>query len=136
LAGRGIDHDAPPVPERQRGRVDEGIKLKKCCRFSPVATADMIMGRTTEECGRSAACRTIKGPVKAPDPGFTTRRKPPRKRPAKNAVFSAIHSAFSSVWWLTVKEAEDYIAPLGRAAAWRDGASAKPLTVLYGDIRP
>jgi hypothetical protein len=30
---------------------------------------------------------------------------------------------------LTVWRAEDYIGPLGRAAAWRDCASAKPLTV-------
>jgi hypothetical protein len=30
---------------------------------------------------------------------------------------------------LTMTAADDYIDPLGRAAAWRDGASAKPLTV-------
>jgi hypothetical protein len=29
---------------------------------------------------------------------------------------------------LTRPTAEDYIPPYGRAAAWRDGASAKPLT--------
>ena len=29
--------------------------------------------------------------------------------------------------------AEDYIRRSGRAAAWRDGASAKPLTVSHGD---
>ena len=31
--------------------------------------------------------------------------------------------------WLTKRGAAPYIRPLGRAAAWRDGASAKPLTV-------
>ena len=34
---------------------------------------------------------------------------------------------------LTRPAPQDYIDPLGRAAAWRDGASAKPLTVSHGD---
>ena len=34
---------------------------------------------------------------------------------------------------LTRPVPQDYIDPLGRAAAWRDGASAKPLTVSHGD---
>jgi hypothetical protein len=31
--------------------------------------------------------------------------------------------------WLTMPVHADYIRPSGRATAWRDGASAKPLTV-------
>jgi hypothetical protein len=51
------------------------------------------------------------------------------RKAAKIAVFSAIHRGFLHAGRLTVHAGEAYIDPLGRAAASRDGVSAKPLTV-------
>jgi hypothetical protein len=67
---------------------------------------------------------------------------PPSRRPArapgrckragvdeKIVVFSSPDRISFASGRLTIKPAEAYIRRLGRAAAWRDGASAKPLTV-------
>ena len=43
-----------------------------------------------------------------------------------SAAEATLRICFGEV--LTRPTAEDYIPPYGRAAAWRDGASAKPLT--------
>ena len=50
-----------------------------------------------------------------------TRQKLPLRRPSTGLILAREP--------LTMTAADDYIDPLGRAAAWRDGASAKPLTV-------
>ncbi len=47
----------------------------------------------------------------------------------RNCRFRRSTGPFSCVGRLTITVAEDYIRSLGRAAARRDGASAKPLTV-------
>jgi hypothetical protein len=56
-------------------------------------------------------------------------RSSAERNPAKTADLSAIRRAFSCVRRLTITGSEDYIHALGRAAARRDGASTKPLTV-------
>jgi hypothetical protein len=60
----------------------------------------------------------IESPCKAsPKSGTNCRLPIPRRR------------HFSAPGWLTKTGGAPYIGSLGRAAAWRDGASAKPLTV-------
>ena len=52
------------------------------------------------------------------------------RKPVRNCRFLIpSHCLFSRRVRLTKMGANPYIEPLGRAAAWRDGASAKPLTV-------
>jgi hypothetical protein len=88
-----------------------------------------IMQRTAEECGRSTARDALATPYSARSHGgrsamlrsSRTRQKLPLCRRSTGVILAREP--------LTMTGAEDYIDPLGRAAAWRDGASAKPLTV-------
>ena len=57
--------------------------------------------------------------------------------PAKNAALSAVHRAdFGGSEPLTMPAARSLYRPSWRAAAWRDGASAKPLTVYAVNYHP
>jgi hypothetical protein len=51
------------------------------------------------------------------------------KNPAGLPLSYTLASLLFTPTWLTKRGAHPYIEPLGRAAARRDGASAKPLTV-------
>jgi hypothetical protein len=81
---------------------------------------DTIVQRTTEECGRSAARRRVDTWIRGgwrPRKAGLRRNNDRREKAAKIAAFS-MHSRSSFRFGrLTISEAEDYIAPLGRAAA-------------------
>src|ERR1700688_5329755 len=57
----------------------------------------------------------------------------PHSRRARRVEIACSAGLISGSEALTRPAPQDYIDPLGRAAAWRDGASAKPLTVSHGD---
>src|SRR5580700_11835118 len=71
-----------------------------------------------------------------PGTGFPTpgaRRLVPPLRRGRRAEIARSAGLILGAKALTRPAPQDYIDPLGRAAAWRDGASAKPLTVSHGD---
>jgi len=80
------------------------------------------MPRTAEDCGRSATGDRLSAPL-ARD-GL-----PLYFRSARRAEIACSGGLILGSKALTRPAPQDYIDPLGRAAAWRDGASAKPLTV-------
>jgi hypothetical protein len=105
-------------------------------RFPWLRHRDRIGSRTAEECGRSAAHQGRKVELGPPS---SLARRPLRESagladaPAgsgqKLPRFCGSPGPVLRLGWLTIMQVEDYIDPLGRAAASRDGASAKPLTV-------
>ena len=71
-----------------------------------------------------------------PGAGFPTpraRRLGAPRAPWVTGGNCLVCGAYFRVKALTRLVPQDYIDLLGRAAAWRDGASAKPLTVSHGD---
>ena len=64
-----------------------------------------------------------------PDLSAARRDRASRQEMPLFADSSASFGLLLALGRLTITPAEDYIDPLGRAAARRDGASAKPLTV-------
>jgi hypothetical protein len=87
---------------------------------------EAVMPRTAEDCGRSAAGDRLSAPL-ARD-GLPLHLRGEGRAEIARSVGLILGSEA-----LTRPAPQDYIDPLGRAAAWRDGASAKPLTVSHGD---
>ena len=122
---------ARSIPIAMRSDV-QGFSLGWCCSPTcpPMATFPTpMMQRTAEQCGRSTARDALARPIPR-DPAAAAARccaaaergkKLPLRRPSTGLILAREP--------LTMTAADDYIDPLGRAAAWRDGASAKPLTV-------
>ena len=84
------------------------------------------MPRTAEDCGRSTAGDLAFRPFAQGGPPLHLGRE----RTVEIACSAGLILGSKA---LTRPAPQDYIDPLGRAAAWRDGASAKPLTVSHGD---
>src|ERR1700733_5329111 len=143
------------MPRRSRTvkRSSRGKGLEIQVMLSPIPAATVpdssrpdgiaptgIVPRTAEECGRSAAQQ---GPGRwsqvakdwSSDPyenacgAFATEGAKASKKTGKKCHLWRSTGLISRVARLTIREGEDYIHSLGRAAAGRDGASAKPLTV-------
>ena len=98
----------------------------KLSRPRMATSPETIMPRTAEDCGRSATGDWLSGAL-ARDGLPRYLRRGARAEIARSGGLILGSEA------LTRPAPQDYIDPLGRAAAWRDGASAKPLTVSHGD---
>jgi hypothetical protein len=98
----------------------------KLSRPRMATSPETIMPRTAEDCGRSATGDWLSGAL-ARDGLPRYLRRGARAEIARSGGLILGSEA------LTRPGPQDYIDPLGRAAAWRDGASAKPLTVSHGD---
>jgi len=86
---------------------------------------------TAEECGRSAARRPRKSAIQAAHRILRARGKGGKTcfLPARLAAFSTLHTGFFALAAVDNGAAGSLYKLPWRAAAWRDGASAKPLTV-------
>ena len=112
----GRTRPGKPKPETQ-------LKLS---RPRMATSPETIMPRTAEDCGRSATGDGLSGAL--------ARDGLPRcLRRGRRAEIARSGGLILGSEALTRPAPQDYIDPLGRAAAWRDGASAKPLTVSHGD---
>lgn len=132
---------AQAMPRRSSNRQPiescRGVSTSVVLALSPKRDSEIVLNaRTAEECGRSAA----RGRLPASEKPSTDRHLAGLRdfrvwpnagfyRAAAQARKIAVVEATIAFRRLTIRQGEAYIDPLGRAAAWRDDASAKPLTV-------
>src|SRR5580692_3279869 len=114
-----------PAGRTRPGKPKPKTQLK-LSRPRMATSPETIVPRTAEDCGRSATGDRLSGAWRATACLLHSRREG-RGEIARSGGLILGSQA------LTRPAPQDYIDPLGRAAAWRDGASAKPLTVSHGD---
>ena len=110
-----------PAGRTRPGKPKPKTQLK-LSRPRMATSPETIMPRTAEDCGRSATGDWLSG-------ALARDRLPRYLRRGARAEIARSGGLILGSEALTRPAPQDYIDPLGRAAAWRDGASAKPLTV-------
>jgi hypothetical protein len=128
-------HDASTVLDRQRDQAAEGSKLTRCCRFPSLRHPrhDCVKngGGMWPQCGAKRSKSRICD-VKRPRMGL--RRNDCGA--AKIAAILAIPRANFAARGVDNLRTRRLYRPSWRAAALRDGASAKPLTVCTVNAHP
>jgi hypothetical protein len=151
FAGRSREHDAPPLSHRQT--IEQRQRLRNSSdavayprgdssrqQFIPTGLPRRELfqerRRNVAAVRRSKAGKAelgrqglVERSIRERLRGFCHRGAKASKKTGKKCHLWRSTGLISCVARLTIREGEDYIHPLGRAAAGRDGASAKPLTV-------